>query len=264
MRQPVLILSDLHLGHKGSLVDDVSALRPLIEGSGTLLLNGDTWQELAREFRADGERLWTELQQMCAQMGIDVMALPGNHDPGNGDCGYVELASGKIVITHGDCVFAEGAPWSRMAIAKHKEWMALWTQRPTETIDQRLALGRELARMLVAPSHGRSQNLFLRAWDALMPPGRALRMVLSWATMVSETRKFFHRYFPAAEVMICGHFHRAGIWDEKEGLVINTGSFMPPGAAYWCEWTAGNLRVGKIERQKNEWQRGEVMGIWSL
>jgi len=97
-----------------------------------------------------------------------------------------------------------------------------------------------------------------------MPPGRALRMVLSWATMVSETRKFFHRYFPAAEVMICGHFHRAGIWDEKEGLVINTGSFMPPGAAYWCEWTAGNLRVGKIERQKNEWQRGEVMGIWSL
>ena len=264
MREPVLILSDLHLGHKGSLIDDVAALRPLIEGAGTLLLNGDTWQELAREFRADGERLWIELQHMCTQMGIDVMALPGNHDPGNGDCGYVELAGGKIVITHGDCVFAEGAPWSRMAIAKHKEWMALWAQRATETIDERLALGRELARMLVAPSHGRSQNLFLRAWDALMPPGRALRMVLSWATMVAETRNFFQRYFPVAEVMICGHFHRAGIWDEKQGLVINTGSFMPPGAAYWCEWASGNLRVGKIEHEGNMWQRGEVMGIWSI
>jgi metallophosphoesterase superfamily enzyme len=112
MREPVLILSDLHLGHKGSLIDDVAALRPLLEGAGTLVLNGDTWQELAKDFRVDGERLWADLLQMCEQMGIDVIALPGNHDPGNftgnGARGFAELAGGKIVITHGDCVFAEG------------------------------------------------------------------------------------------------------------------------------------------------------------
>lgn len=268
MREPVLILSDLHLGHKGSLIDDASALRPLIEGAGTLLLNGDTWQELAKEFREDGERLWADLLRLCEQMGVDVVALPGNHDPGNftgdGARGYAELAGGKIVVTHGDCVFAEGAPWSRMAIKKHKQWMALWAQRPTETIDERLALGREIARLLVAPRYGRSRNLLLRAWDAVMPPGRAMRMVLSWATMVAETRKFFQRYFPSAEVMICGHFHRAGIWDEAAGLVINTGSFMPPGAAYWCEWNGKMLRVGKIVREGDQWQRGELLSIWSL
>ena len=116
MKHPVLILSDLHLGHKASVLDDVAALEPLLSGAGTLVLNGDTWQELAREFRDEGLRLWNELKALCQRLEIDIISLPGNHDPGNRDQDYLALADGKIIIMHGDTVFPEVAPWSRMAM----------------------------------------------------------------------------------------------------------------------------------------------------
>ncbi|MCU0753303.1 MAG: hypothetical protein MUC40_09850 [Akkermansiaceae bacterium] len=47
MKQPVRVFSDLHLGHSVSRIGRVSALRPLIAGAGTVIFNGDTWQELA-------------------------------------------------------------------------------------------------------------------------------------------------------------------------------------------------------------------------
>ncbi|MFM2171013.1 MAG: hypothetical protein RI957_1242, partial [Verrucomicrobiota bacterium] len=109
MKQPVLILSDLHLGHKASVLDDVAALEPLLAGAGTLVLNGDTWQQLARDFYDDGLRLWGELQALCERLGIDIISLPGNHDPDQRDRDHLSLADGKIIVMHGDAVFPEVA-----------------------------------------------------------------------------------------------------------------------------------------------------------
>jgi predicted phosphodiesterase len=64
--------------------------------------------------------------------------------------------------------------------------------------------------------------------------------------------------------MICGHFHRCGIWEKNGFLVINSGSFMPPGGPYWCEYRDGMLRVGTIKRRSDGWQRDEVLGVWSM
>jgi len=264
MKEPVLILSDLHLGHKASSVDDVAALEPLLRGAGTLILNGDTWQELAREFRDDGLRLWNDLQALCQRMGIDIVALPGNHDPGMGNRDYVALAEGKIIIMHGDCVFSEVAPWSRMAMLKEKELHALIDSTPQTTIAQRFALARKVSRMLAPPYYAHSKKIIARIWDAVTPPGRAWRMITAWATMVRRTRELTVRYFPQCEIVICGHFHRSGIWDDQNILVVNSGSFMPPGAAYWCEWQGRELRVGLVEKRDGHWQRGVIFGIWMV
>jgi predicted phosphodiesterase len=82
--------------------------------------------------------------------------------------------------------------------------------------------------------------------------------------MVSETRKFRNRFFPQCEILVCGHFHRAGIWDEKNLLVINTGSFMPPGGAYWCEWNEGLFTVGVVKKSAAAFARGEILGVWKI
>ena len=63
MKQPVLILSDLHLGHSASVIDDITALEPLIAGAGTLIINGDAWQELANDFRVVGKKLLVDLNK---------------------------------------------------------------------------------------------------------------------------------------------------------------------------------------------------------
>jgi predicted phosphodiesterase len=264
MKQPVLILSDLHLGHKASVLDDIAALEPLLADIGTLILNGDTWQELAREFYDDGQRLWRELQALCEQRGIDIISLPGNHDPGQHDQDYLALAEGKIIVMHGDAVFPEVAPWSRMAMQKQDELRAVIDAHPHDLVEQRFALARKISQLLVPPTYPQKKHLLSRVWDAVTPPGRAWRMLIAWCTMVSETRRFASRYFPECEIMICGHFHRSGLWDDDGLLVINTGSFMPPGSAYWCEWNEEHLSVGIIQKKHRAWYRGEVLSRWRI
>ena len=264
MKQPVLILSDLHLGHKASVLWDVAALEPLLRGAGTLVLNGDTWQELAKEFHADGKRLWQQLQDLCRSLEIDIISLPGNHDPGNRDQDFVSLAAGKIIIMHGDTVFPEVAPWSRLAIQKEAELATLIQQHPQHSAADRFAMARAVSKLLVPRHYPKRKHLLARVWDAITPPRRALRMIDSWATMASATKRFAQRYFPSAEIIICGHFHRCGIWQKEDTVVINTGSFMPPGSAYWCEWHEQTLRVGVIEKRHEQWFRGEVLGVWMI
>ncbi|MFY7816945.1 MAG: metallophosphoesterase [Akkermansiaceae bacterium] len=264
MKHPVLILSDLHLGHKASVLDDVAALEPVLRGAGTVVLNGDTWQELALEFRDDGLRLWRDFQTLCQRLEVDIISLPGNHDPGNCDCDFLALAGGKIIVMHGDAVFPEVAPWSRMAMQKASELRQLIHAHPQDLVEQRFALAREVSRMLVPPTYPRKKNLLARVWDAITPPGRAWLMLRSWATMVSQTRWFAKRYFPSCEIMICGHFHRGGVWERDDLLVINTGSFMPPGGAYWCEWHDEYLRMGQLQKKSGRWNRGEIQGTWKI
>jgi predicted phosphodiesterase len=262
MKFPVLILSDLHLGHKASVLDDVAPLEPLLRGAGTLVLNGDTWQELAPEYRAEGSRLWRDLQALCQRLEIDIISLPGNHDPGNRDQDYLALAGGKIIVMHGDTVFPEVAPWSRQAMQKKAELRAIIAAHPQDTIAQRFALAREVSRLLVPPHYPRRKNIIARVWDAITPPTRAWLMLKSWATMATATRHFAARYFPDCEIMICGHFHRSGIWQRDGLLVINTGSFMPPGSAYWCELHQQTLTLGLIEKRNSQWHRGKTLGVW--
>ena len=264
MKQPLLILSDLHLGHSASVIDDVSALEPLISDAGTLIINGDAWQELAKDFRARGKKLLDDLREICARRDVDLVLIQGNHDPDTGEVGYMSLAGGKIILTHGDCVFPEGAPWSRMVPKRKKELRQLFSTTNIVNIEDRLALAKKVAQLLVPPTYPKSRNRLLRIWDAVMPPSRAIRMIISWLSMVSETRKFSKRFFPECEMMICGHFHRAGIWEKKNLLVINTGSFMPPGAAYWCEWNAGWFTVGLVSKSAAACVRGEILGVWKI
>ncbi len=45
-----------------------------------------------------------ELKSLCREEGAEAVFLPGNHDPGWSGPGWVELAGGRIVVTHGDAL----------------------------------------------------------------------------------------------------------------------------------------------------------------
>ena len=113
MNEPVRILSDLHLGHTVSRIEKTSALRPLIAGAGTVVFNGDVWQELAEPFKERSATMLAELRDICAEENAEAVFLPGNHDPGWPGCGWVELAGGRIIVTHGDALWFDGSPWKR-------------------------------------------------------------------------------------------------------------------------------------------------------
>jgi predicted phosphodiesterase len=266
MREPLRILSDLHLGHQVSRVARVEALRPLLAGIATVVFNGDTWQELAAPFRERSAALLEELRALCRSEGAEPVFLPGNHDPGWPGPGWLEWAGGRIVATHGDALYFDSSPWSREAMARQRLVAERWAAHPDAARDaaERHQLVRELARAFAPPKYSRGRNLWQRAWDAAHPPGRALRMIDAWTGQASTGARFCERYFPRAEVLLIGHFHWPGAWSSRGRLVINTGAWMNPCRAWCVDWHDGLLRRRRIDEGPRECRPGPPVDTWRL
>jgi UDP-2,3-diacylglucosamine pyrophosphatase LpxH len=265
MTSPVRILSDLHLGHRVSRIASVESLRPLIAGVGTVIFNGDTWQELANLFREKSAAMLEELKAICAEEGAEAIFLSGNHDPGWSGPGWVELAGGRILITHGDAFFAEGSPWSRESFARHAQVAELWDRHGAAVADpaKRIELAREIALVLRAATYPKGQKFWQRVLEAVRPPRRAYEILRVWTQQANVAADFATRYFPKAQIVVKGHFHRTGIWHKQGKLIVNLGAFLPPCPAWWAEYEGGYFRCGKIE-EGAVYRRGKVLGMWRL
>ena len=191
------------------------------------------------------ERQLDELRSLCADAGAEPFFLSGNHDPGWPGEGWMTLASGRVVVTHGDALLHGGSPWKREVLANPKRVEALWKEHPRAETDaaERIRLARAIATELrsVEPAGGRS--FLMRAWDAAVPPGRALRRIDAGLRQGAEGARFCERYFPDAEFLVIGHFHRAGCWRRNGRVIINTGAFMSPGGAFVVDWFAEESRL---------------------
>lgn len=264
VREPVRILCDLHLGHRVSRIASVKSLRPLVAGAGTVIFNGDTWQELAGIFREKSAAMLEELRALCAEEGAEPIFLSGNHDPGWPGPGWVELAGGRILVTHGDALFAEGSPWSREALTRGDAILALWEQHRSAAGDpaERIVLAREIALALRAAGYPKGKKLRHRVMEAIRPPRRAWEMLRVWATQADAAAAFAERYFPRAETIVIGHFHRTGIWRRGGRLIVNSGAFLPPCAAWWLDYRDGWLSCGRIDESPPLSRCGETLGVW--
>jgi predicted phosphodiesterase len=266
MKEPIRIFSDLHLGHKLSRINAVASLRPLIRGAGTVIFNGDTWQELASAFHTGADVMLDDLRSLCAQEGAEAVFLPGNHDPGWPGCGWLELAGGRIVITHGDVLFHASSPWKREILTARERVDEIWAGHPAADRDpaQRHLVARAIARELCSEEYPRGRHLAHRAWDAATPPHRALKMLHAWITQGSAGAHFCETYFPYAKFLLIGHFHHRGCWRRNGRVIINTGSFVVPGRAGWVEYEKGKLRHGIIDESRDACRKGRQLGAWNL
>ncbi|MEY3897954.1 MAG: hypothetical protein RLZZ214_3475 [Verrucomicrobiota bacterium] len=266
MNEPVRVLSDLHLGHKLCRIEQVSSLRPLIAGAGTVIFNGDTWQELAAPFLSRATTMLEELRALCREEGAEAVFLAGNHDPGWTGPGWIELAEGRIVITHGDALLAAGSPWKREILVNGGRVQQLWDKYPdaANVAEDRLSVARDIARELCSVEYPTGRSFLQRAWDAVIPPRRAVKMIEAWTTQGNAGAKFCADYFPKAEVLLIGHFHWEGCWLRGGRRVINTGSFTSPGRAHWVEWNAGWLSWGLIDEAPDLCQKGKTLDVWRL
>lgn len=266
MNEPVRILSDLHLGHRVSRIAQVESLRPLIRGAGTVVFNGDTWQELADPWRERSQAMLDELRSLCADEGAEPVFLSGNHDPGWPGRGWVELAEGRIVVTHGDALLFASSPWKREVLLSAERVAELWDQHPDadSVVEERLRVAREIAREMHSTEFPRGRHLVQRVWDAVVPPQRAFYMLHAWISQGAKAAEFMRRYFPRAEVMVIGHFHWPGSWCIDGRRVINTGTFVSPNPARWVEWDGGFLRHGRVEEKHGDFRMGEVLEVFHL
>lgn len=266
MKEPIIILSDLHLGLPASKIESVEQLCPMLEGAATVVFNGDTFQEIALELRARSEVLLSDLRKLCGEMGVETVFLSGNHDPGWEGPGWLELAGGRIVITHGDAVMWGGSPWSREAIHRRDQVRELWShnQQADHDPEERIELAKLISKLLEPATSPKGRNLFRRVLDAVSPPKRALEILRVWLSQADKAAMFAERYFPRAEVLILGHFHRAGDWRRSGRLIVNTGAYVNPHRSMWVSYAGGWLRLGRVEEKDGLFVPAEAHSVWRM
>lgn len=263
MQGPVRILSDLHLGHPGCRIGSVEALRPLIEGVGTVIFNGDTVEQRHPALAAAGARLLGDLQALLAEAGAAGIYLRGNHDPGISALDWLDLAGGRLFLTHGDALFRHLSPWSP------KVWKAIPQMEAIRGEYDEADLRGSLATVLdythrcrsVAEGtelefkSGRFKNLRSAA-RLVWPPGRPVRILGTWLTVPGRAHDFIRQHRPEARAILFGHSHFAGIWRRGGRVAVNTGGFVSVMPARFVDWSGDGLAVRRVDEADGRFMPG--------
>jgi predicted phosphodiesterase len=251
--EPVLILSDLHLGHRASLIEHPEQLVPLLHGAGSVIFNGDTAEMRNAEDRLVGRKLAADLARICHQVGTKAFFVNGNHDPTVSNTNHLDLESGAILVTHGDVLFLDLAPWSRDAKhyrLKHRQILAKLGPKDFADFEKRLLATKRTAielQMIEEPlTRGRSTGfqLFVRQF---WPPFRPLMIVKAWCEVPRRAANLARVFRPEARFVIVGHTHYPGAWNVALRVVINTGSFVPYFGTCATIIESGRLEVRRID-----------------
>lgn len=252
MKEPIRIISDVHFGHPRSFVQTPSQLAPLLEGVGTLIFNGDSVEMRFRGERALGLGRAEELRAFCRKAGVEPLLLNGNHDPTVSDLNHLELQGGRVLIMHGDALFADISPWSpRARVLGRAVERELAPCGPNPAMEERLAAAKRAVSALemLKPSATRNGlGRLLGIGRELWPPRRPWLILKTWVETSRRAVTFASEHRPSAERVIIGHVHAPMIRRSKSRLMINTGCFLPPLWRYCVDLAGSELTVRRVRR----------------
>ena len=218
MNEPVRVLSDLHLGHKFSRIEQVSALRPLIAGAGHRhFQRRHLAGARAAVLRTRRRRCWRSCRRFAARRAwrrffYQAITIPAGPVPAGSS--WRKGGSSSLMATR--CC-------SRLAVEAGNPRQRRTGAGTVGPISRRAgggrsaAVARDIARELCSVEYPTGRSFLQRAWDAILPPRRAVKMIEAWSTQASAGAKFCADYFPKAEVLVIGHFHWEGCWCTTAG-----------------------------------------------
>jgi predicted phosphodiesterase len=270
IRYPIRILSDIHLGNRASLVLEPEVVAPLFQGVGTIVLNGDTFDHRRRE-RGKAPNHPIELfENLARREGVELVMIAGNHDPDCSPVYHLDLAHGQILVTHGDVLYPEIAPWSHFAVQFRemiqKELDEL--ENPGGyTLEHLLATNKSVARQILTQPHfyfPTNEGFIRHLLRYLWPPVQILRILGSWQRLPVSAAQLAEDHRLEARFVIVGHTHFPGIWNRQGRCIINTGSFLPLLGRRLVDIHEDHLKVRKIRRSNKRFEPGRVVRRMAL
>jgi predicted phosphodiesterase len=255
---PTLILSDLHLGHRASLIRDPEQLAPVFREANTIILNGDTAELRHQIDRPVGRMLAATLARVCHSSGAKAIFINGNHDPVISHIDHLDLAEGQMLVTHGDILFLGIAPWSRQAYAYRKVHLRALDQLGPDALlnfEKRLLATKRTSlklQLLEEPTtRGRFPGLGLIVRQ-LWPPFRPFMILHAWWETPNLGARLLQAFRPETRYLLIGHTHFPGCWNHGGRVIINTGSFVLNFGACAVLLKEKSFEIRKIKRyQKN-------------
>lgn len=249
----VRFLSDLHYGHERCEAPPPRELAPLLEGIGMLVIAGDLAETRSCSWQSRGYALREELRQLCRERGVELVEISGNHDP---DVPFLlaRFWGGRVVAMHGHALYKEVAPWSWEYLRHKKQCQELIARYPDSDInlESRLALSRAMCQFTPPIlRRGGVRNPLLRGFlHCFWPPQRPLGIIRCWLTCGRRAEQFARQFFPEAETLILGHFHRPGCWRYGAHTILNTGAWFRHASPRMVDMQDGKLLFyGPIPRR---------------
>jgi predicted phosphodiesterase len=268
--EPILVLSDLHLGHRASRIKHPDQLTPILDGPGSVIFNGDTSEMRNSEDRLVGRKLAADLARICHQTGRKAFFVNGNHDPTVSSTNHLDLASGAVLVTHGDILFLDVAPWSRDAEhyrKKHRQILDGLGPDGYADFEKRLLASKRTSielQMLEPPlTRGRSSGFRLLI-RSCWPPWRPLMIIKAWGEVPGRAADLARVFRPEARFVLVGHTHCPGIWRVAPRVIINTGSFVPYFGACAAIIESGRLEVRKVVFCRQQFVLGKLLRKFAL
>ena len=268
--EPILILSDLHLGHRASKIRHPEQLASILHGPGSVIFNGDTSEMRTPEDRLVGRKLAADLARICHQTGRKAFFVNGNHDPTVSTTNHLDLADGAILVTHGDILFLDVAPWSHEAghyRKKHLQILEGLTPDGYVDFEKRLLASKRTSielQMLEAPlTRGRSAGLRLLIRNS-WPPWRPFMIIKAWSEVPELAADLARVFRPEVRFVIVGHTHFPGTWQVESRIIINTGSFVPYFGACLAIIESGRLEVRQINFRQGRFGIGKLLESFAV
>lgn len=232
-----LILSDLHLGHRGSRAEaSLDRLARVCAGFDRVIVGGDALDQFETPEELEPRRPQLE----CLRRVLQCRAGPpefvtGNHDPAISDLHYAYLEEPGLLVCHGDYMLDRAAPWvSRDAIQEARFRAAVARlSKPLGFIERATLFRRVQIEVLREFSLGpRRHPGYLYVLKQLLPPTRALVLAHYMWHAPARMAKLAASFPRPVRHAVFGHSHRAGHWRLDGREIYNTGSFMPLSAPY--------------------------------
>jgi predicted phosphodiesterase len=268
---PIRIVSDVHFAEQASRVRSLGALRPLADGVSMLVFNGDTMDTRPGKDDRRTAQIRRDMLDFFGSCGTPVTLLTGNHDPDITRQHSLELASGRVLVTHGDVLFESIVPWSNEAKIMRQKVIQALAALPGDG-SSRLEGRLDAFRSAAASIHQRHQSehdpfryAMRLAGDTVWPPDRLFKILRAWSEAPGRAAALATRHRPRASFIIIGHTHRPGVWRMPSGIiVINTGSFCRPFGAMVAEVGAATLLVRRVVRRDGAFHPGPQVAEFPL
>jgi predicted phosphodiesterase len=267
----IRIVSDVHYADKASRVHRLRQLDPLLEGVSSLILNGDTTDTRPSKHPQRVEETRREVLEYFRSAGVAVTFLTGNHDPDISHEHAVELAGGRVLVTHGDVLFDNIVPWSRDAKTIRTKIIAALAALPEDRgtgFEDRLGAFRRVA-ATIPQLHQVERNPFRYAvrlaGETVWPPHRVLTILRAWQEAPGRAAALARRHRPRAQFIVIGHTHKPGVWQTASGVVVvNTGSFCRPFGAMTAEVSPDNVRIRGVSYRSGAFHPGARVADYPL
>lgn len=263
------ILSDLHLAHPASLLQDMRQIEPLLEGARRVVFNGDTVELRSATVRPRSLVYLKDIRHFCRARGIEPLVINGNHDPDASDLDHLDLMGGRLLVTHGHVFFPAITPWGRDAKRfreNHAQALRELSLNGEAHLEDRLAAVRHAC--LMTPSEGgrpprTGPQWLLAALSEMSHPVRAWEVLRAWIACPGLVAAFAGEHRPRVQCVVMGHTHFPGCWRRGERLVINTGAYLPWLGRQLVDVFETSLVVRAVERDGGVFRPGKELLRWS-